>query len=34
MTLCGWILLIIFWGLILLLAVFCLVKIFSRKDTE
>jgi len=34
MTLGGWILLIFSWGAILTLAVFCFVKVFSRKELK
>ena len=34
MTLGGWILLIFSWGAILALAVFCFVKVFTRKELK
>ena len=34
MTLAGWILLILSWGLIIALNVFCFVKVFGKKDGE
>ena len=34
MTLAGWIMLILSWGLIIALNVFCFVKVFGQKDDE
>lgn len=34
MTLSGWILLVLSWGLIIALNVFCLVKVLGKKDDE
>jgi len=34
MTLAGWILLILSWGLIIALNIFCFVKVLGQKDDE
>lgn len=34
MTISGWILLILSWGLIIALNVFCLVKVLGQKDDD
>jgi len=34
MTISGWILLVLSWGLIIALNVFCLVKVFGKKDDK
>lgn len=34
MTISGWILLVLSWGLIIALNVFCLVKVLGKKDEE
>lgn len=34
MTLLGWTLMILFWGAILTLNVYCFIKVFSKKDLK
>ncbi|MDO9541714.1 MAG: hypothetical protein Q7J98_05270 [Kiritimatiellia bacterium] len=34
MTISGWILLVLSWGLIIALNVFCLVKVLGKKDEK
>jgi len=34
MTLAGWILLVLSWGLIVALNIFCFVKVLGQKDDE
>jgi len=34
MTLAGWILLVLSWGLIIALNIFCFVKVLGKKDDE
>ena len=34
MTFAGWVLMIAFWGLILGMAIFCIIKIFKKKKLK